>query len=73
MPIPKPKDGESKDDFIDRCMSDENTQKYPAEEGNNQRYAICISKWEEKNEGIDNVGVSFGHLLKNSLRVEDKW
>lgn len=67
MPIPKPKKEESKKEFIDRCMSDENMKEYSADPDNNQRYAICISKWEEKNEGINNIGVSFGHLLKNIL------
>lgn len=47
MPVPKPKKGESKDDFIDRCMSDD---KMVDEYENDQRYAICMSKWESKNE-----------------------
>ena len=47
MPVPEPKKGESKDDFIDRCMGDD---KMVDEYDNDQRYAICINKWEEKNE-----------------------
>lgn len=51
MPIPTPNSGESKDDFISRCMSNETMKKeYSADPDNNQRYAICISKWEEKSE-----------------------
>jgi len=41
MPINK-KEGESKDDFISRCMSEEVGS--GKEQG--QAYAICISKWE---------------------------
>lgn len=42
MPIDK-KPGESKDDFINRCMSVEVGDGKPQD----QAYAICISKWEE--------------------------
>jgi len=45
MPIPKPNKGESKDDFISRCMSfldDENS-----ELDQNQRVAACNAKWED--------------------------
>lgn len=41
MPINK-REGESKDDFISRCMSEEVSS--GKEQG--QSYAICISKWE---------------------------
>jgi predicted Zn-ribbon and HTH transcriptional regulator len=42
MPVRK-KAGESKDEFIQRCMSIEE-QAFPDE---NQRYAICISYYED--------------------------
>ena len=44
MPLPKPNTGESKDDFISRCMGDEmmNTE-YPDEK---QRYDVCNSPFE---------------------------
>lgn len=41
MPINK-KEGESKDDFISRCMSEE----VGSGKEQSQAYAICISKWE---------------------------
>ena len=47
MPVPKPKKDESKDEFIDRCMGDDTMVD---EYDNDQRYAICMSKWEGKNE-----------------------
>lgn len=48
MPIPTPKDGESKNDFIGRCVSKlHNMDEF---ESNDQRVAVCYSKWEEANE-----------------------
>ena len=44
MPIPKPKAGETKNKFISSCMS-ELSGEYPETD---QRYAICISSWEDK-------------------------
>jgi len=45
MPIPKPNDGESHDDFIERCMGNDTMQEdYPDED---QRLAICESQWED--------------------------
>lgn len=40
MPIPKIKSGESKNDFISRCMSDEKMKEYDTE----QRMAICTTQ-----------------------------
>lgn len=46
MPLPKPKDGESKQDFLDRCMANDTmNSEYP---DNDQRYAVCLSQWKEK-------------------------
>lgn len=48
MPMPKPKDGESKDDFLSRCMgSDMMNDDYP---DNDQRYAVCNTLWDKKDE-----------------------
>ena len=44
MPIPVPQQNETKDEFIQRCMSDETMlAEYPDEA---QRYAICLAQWE---------------------------
>jgi HK97 family phage prohead protease len=44
--MPKPNNGESKKDYISRCMGDsEMNSKHPDEK---QRYAICQSFWQEK-------------------------
>ncbi len=46
----EPASGESEDDFISRCMGDEGeTSRFPDED---QRYAVCISKWEGKADGF---------------------
>jgi len=44
--MPKPLPKELYDDYIKRCMSDDETiSKFPDEE---QRYAVCESYWEER-------------------------
>lgn len=47
--MPKPKKGESKDEFISRCMGYDDMQKYDQK----QRAAICYSYWDRKDETID--------------------
>ena len=48
MPIPKPKNNESKDDFIERCMGDDvMNSEYP---DNDQRFGICQTQWKEKKQ-----------------------
>ena len=44
MPV-KPTSAESEDQFIGRCMSEENDS-FPDE---TQRYAVCKSKWDKEN------------------------
>lgn len=47
MPIPKPKKGESKKKFMDRCMADPTMNKeFPT----NQRYAVCLQQWDDKDK-----------------------
>lgn len=47
--MPQPKKGESKDDYLERCMADPKMQDYDQQ----QRYAVCNSYWkEEKLKGI---------------------
>ena len=46
MPLPKPEDDETKDDFIDRCMGDETmNEDFPDPP---QRRAVCESQWDKK-------------------------
>jgi hypothetical protein len=45
MPLPSPKPGENKDDFISRCMgSDVMLEEYPDEK---QRAAVCNNQWRK--------------------------
>jgi len=44
MPIPVPQQNETKDEFIQRCMSDETMLAEYSDEA--QRYAICLAQWE---------------------------
>jgi hypothetical protein len=44
--MPKPRPSEPHDEYINRCMSDDETlSKFPDEE---QRYAVCESMWDER-------------------------
>lgn len=45
MPIPKPSKNQSKDEFVEECMSDE-TMKRDYER--KKRLAICLSKWKRE-------------------------
>jgi len=45
MPIPKPRAGESKKEYVKRCMANDTMVK---EYGVDQRFAICVAKWGEK-------------------------
>ncbi len=48
--MPNPGPTESEDEFLSRCMSDEEAMAdFPDED---QRYAVCISNWEGKADGF---------------------
>jgi DNA-directed RNA polymerase subunit RPC12/RpoP len=73
MPLPKPKDDESKDDFLDRCMGDEAMQdEYPDE---TQRYAVCNDLWEKKETNADEKYtcecVECGHTVETDEHCKD--
>lgn len=47
MPIPEPKDNETKEQFVSRCieiMTRDESEKFPSRA---QRAAICYSQWNE--------------------------
>lgn len=55
MPMPKPKKGETHDDFMGRCMGDSTMMSdFPKDEdpkkGTKQRYAVCQKQWDAKSE-----------------------
>lgn len=46
MPLPKPKDGETQEEWIDRCMSNAAMMKeFPDDD---QRLAVCSQKWKDE-------------------------
>ncbi len=48
MPLPKPKEGETQDEFMERCMADKTmVSEYPDEK---QRYAVCMVQFKEGGE-----------------------
>lgn len=47
--MPEPREGETQDKFISRCMSSDEMQKdYPEQD---RRVAVCFSKWRKKHGG----------------------
>jgi len=51
MPLPKPREGESRDDFLDRCMG--NATMVSEYEEEDQRYAVCNDLWERRDKMRD--------------------
>jgi len=50
MPLPEPSNDENKQNFISRCMSDDNIKKEFS--SHKQKLAVCFSQWKRKNENI---------------------
>jgi HK97 family phage prohead protease len=51
MPVPKPREDENHDDFIDRCMSNElMNNEFP---DSKQRFAVCQINWEHKERSMN--------------------
>ena len=59
MPI-KPTSSETHDEFISRCMSEENSS-FPDEA---QRYAVCESKWSEGRMSMSNEQKVAGKIAR---------
>lgn len=78
MPLPKPKDGESREDFVARCMTSEAAKEFETKDkdGKNQRLAVCEAQYDDKDkkksEPDDEFEVRFTH---NSTLAdgEPKW
>lgn len=61
--MPEPRDGESRDEFLDRCMGDdEAVADFP---DSDQRYAFCNSKWENR----DKADLTSGDLAGQGGRL----
>ena len=48
MPIPKPNTGESREDFMGRCLSSDIMQQEYSD--NSQRFAVCASSFDDKDK-----------------------
>ena len=67
MPIPQPRDNESQNDFISRCMSDEKMkEEYPDEQ---QRYAVCASQFAAEKVSFDWDGT--GSTAKGKEMIQE--
>jgi len=53
MPIPKPKDGETKPEFISRCISQLKNE--DPDRPNDQIQAICFDAWKKSNEQTGDI------------------
>jgi len=77
MPLPKPGENETEDEFISRCMGDETANEdFP---DNEQRAAVCYRQWREgkavESTGTDDVTIDVvpepGNALKAISRTDD--
>ena len=48
MPLPNPKSGENQEQFVQRCMSDD--QMVIEYKRNDQRLAVCYVQWRDRNK-----------------------
>lgn len=68
MPIPKPNDGESKENFIERCMGNPTMNEDYSD--NSQRFAVCQSAWRTKKEETYN---DYPQAATNNAKRALKW
>lgn len=66
MPLPRPRDGESEGDFMQRCMGSEVMNEDFPESG--QRYAVCQRQWSE---GKGGSGMSRKAIVAGGVKVLD--
>ena len=60
MPFPTPLKGESKQEFISRCMvTDEMEKEFPEED---QRYSVCVKQWKKRPRSLA--------CIKSCIKVE---
>lgn len=48
MPIPTPRKGQTKQEFVDSCMADKAMNR--EYKNRDRRFAICNSQWENKDK-----------------------
>ena len=68
MPLPKPSLGESRDEFVSRCMSDDKvTSEFP---DSNQRVAVCNSQFEGGKMSEEQIDLE-DYIEDQETKVED--
>lgn len=68
MPIPKRKQGEDKNTYVSRCMSNETMkEEYPNQQ---QRVAICLGQTRTKGNLLEEV---HDNLLASNCSWDDEW
>lgn len=69
--MPSPKKGESKDDFISRCISymhDNEDEKYPSDD---QKAAVCYSMWEQSKEESMIVNPTLREFMDSQMSASE--
>ncbi len=68
--MPTPNEYESREDFLDRCMSDdESNSDFP---DNRQRYAFCNSQWENKKQSNEKMNKDYNYRnLNTKMSIKD--
>lgn len=69
MPLPNPRQGESRSDFVSRCMASEVMKReYPNQD---QRSAVCYSQWRRSTQSNSAIG-QYSNLVDNyTMRQEN--
>lgn len=69
-PLPTPNEGESQDDFMERCMGSDAIQEFDDQD---QRVAVCMSQWREKHGGEKPEGqVDWEKLFEEIIEQEEE-
>lgn len=70
MPLPKPRAGESSNQFVSRCMIDDTSMtEYPNRQ---QRYAVCISLSKDRKEIIKQAKRKIASNFKKQVMLAEK-
>lgn len=70
MPLPKPKEDESKKDFLKRCMGNNTmNDEYPERD---QRFAVCNTQWRNRNKEISMESKLYSLIEVKASKEEDR-
>jgi hypothetical protein len=70
MPLPTPKKGQDKKDFVNICMDNlKMVKEFPDDE---QRAAVCYSQWEKSNANVEIQDGSYVIDFSNQIKSEEK-